>query len=392
MDRTGRMSALACVMLPFLVVGCQNAAPPAAAPVSPSSASDWPTATPESVGLNPAPLNQLAARIEGDSSVNIHSVLIVKGGSLVFERYFSGPDEDWGTDLGVVDFGVDTLHDLRSVSKSVTSALVGIAVGEGRLPGINTDALDLFPAYREHLAPDKRGLRLENILTMTAGLDWFEPPDYTNPGNDEIRMINSPDPVAFVLGRSLATAPGDRFEYNGGLPTLLGYLLEQAYGQRGDQILREKLLEPLGIERFDFRANTSGLLAYASGIRLRPRDMAKFGLLYLDGGRWQGRQIVPGEWVRASLTAHAKPANWAGYGYQWWIEGFASDAESLLVPMAVGNGNQRIMIVAPLNMVVVVTAGHYNQSENVLWGSDILAQYVLPAAGLHGMHVSADGP
>jgi len=376
--------------LPLFIAGCLEPAQRAAPAVSLPEASDWPTATPEAVGLDAAPLNALAARIENDPSVNIHSVLIVKGGSLVFERYFSGSDEDWGTDLGVVEFGPDTRHDLRSVSKSVTSALVGIAVGEGRLPGIGTSTLDLFPAYAEQLAPDKRELRLEHILTMTAGLDWFEPSDYTNPGNDEIRMITSADPVAFVLGRSFAAPPGEQFQYNGGLPTLLGYLLEQAYGQRGDQILREKLLEPLGIEHFDFRANDNGLLAYASGIRLRPRDMAKFGLLYLDEGRWQGRQIVPGEWVRASLTAHAKPANRAGYGYQWWIEGFRSDTESLLVPMAVGNGNQRIMIVAPLNMVVVVTAGHYNQTEGVLWGSDILAEYVLPAAGMDGMRVSAD--
>ena len=189
------LSGLLTLML--VTAGCGQPAPTGStatpAPPAPTSATDWPTATPEAVGLDAAPLNALAARIENDPSVNIHSVLIVKGGSLVFERYFSGADEDWGTDLGVVEFGPDTRHDLRSVSKSVTSALVGIAVGEGRLPGIGTSTLDLFPAYAEHVAPDKRELRLEHILTMTAGLDR-RPPGTHLPqrGSAEIGLWHRP--------------------------------------------------------------------------------------------------------------------------------------------------------------------------------------------------------
>jgi CubicO group peptidase (beta-lactamase class C family) len=343
---------------------------------------EWPTADPAEVGLNPAPLEELATLIESDDSINIHSVLVVKDGQLVFERYFSGTDQDWGEDLGVVEYDASKRHDLRSVSKSVTSALVGIAIGEGRLPGIEADVFELFPGQHDRLAPEKQRLKLKHILAMSAGLDWFEPSDYTNPGNDEIRMINSPDPVAFVLGRAFVTEPGAVFEYNGGLPTLLGYLLEQAYGQPGDMILQQKLLAPLGIESFDFRANDSGLLAYASGIRLRPRDMAKIGQLYLDDGRWQGQQLIPADWVAASLSPQVLDAGWAwGYGYQWWIGRLEVDGETWDLPMAVGNGNQRILIVKPLNLVMVTTAGHYNQSEGVLWGQQLLMRYVLPAAG-----------
>ena len=344
---------------------------------------DWPVASPADVRLDAAPLEALAELIENDPSVNVHSVLIVKDGKLVFDRYFSGRDEDWGEDLGIVNFDADTRHDLRSVSKSLTSALVGIAIGEGKLPGVEADAFTLFPDHHDMLAPEKRRLKLHHILSMTAGLDWFEPPDYTNPGNDEIRMIGSADPVAFVLGRAFVTEPGAEFRYNGGLPTLLGYLLEQAYGQRGDTILKEKLLDPLGIEGFDFRSNDSGLLAYASGIRLRPRDMAKIGQLYLQGGRWQGRQVIPAEWVEASLAPQIVGAGWAwGYGYQWWITRLDVGGKTWDVPSAVGNGNQRILIVRPLDLVMVVTAGHYNQSEGVLWGHRMLSEYVLPAAGV----------
>ena len=261
---------------------------------------DWKLVEPSTVGLDRAPLDKLAERITADLEFNIHSVLVVKDGELAFEEYFSGPDQDWGTDLGNVQFDSSTRHDLRSVSKSVTSALIGIAIADGKLPGTDATVPEMFPEYADHIAPDKRALTLEHLLTMTAGLSWFEPIDYTNPGNDEIRMINSPDPVAFVLGRSFATMPGERFQYNGGLPTLLGYLLEKAYGKRGDVIAREILFEPLGIDDFDFRANRNGLLAYASGMRLTPRDIARIGLLYLNEGEWEDGDLT----VRTARMRH----------------------------------------------------------------------------------------
>lgn len=348
---------------------------------------EWNAAEPNTLGLDRAPLDKLAEQINAHPEFNIHSVLVVKDGKLAFEKYFAGADQDWGRDLGTVTFAANTRHDLRSVSKSVTSALIGIAIEDGKLPGVETTIPDLFPEYLDHIAPNKRELTLEHLLTMTAGLSWFEPIDYTNPGNDEIRMINSPDPVAFVLGRSFATEPGERFQYNGGLPTLLGYLLEQAYGKRGDVIAREILFEPLGIDDFDFRANRNGLLAYASGMRLTPRDMARIGLLYLNNGTWEGKQLLPEEWVTDSLTPHIESTWSAGYGYQWWIHRFDGPDNSMWVPSAVGNGGQRIFILRPLNMVVVITAGNYNMGNVPLSGVRILEKSIFPAAGLNGMKV-----
>ena len=348
---------------------------------------EWDVVEPNAVGLDRAPLDELVERISAHPEFNVHSVLVVKDDKLAFEAYFSGPDQDWGTDLGNVEFDLGTRHDLRSVSKSVTSALIGIALAEGKLPGINATVPELFPEYVDHIAPDKRSLTLKHMLTMSAGLSWFEPGDYTNPGNDEIRMSDSPDPVIFVLGRSFATAPGDRFQYNGGLPTLLGQLLEQAYGISGDAIARQSLLEPLGIDGFDFRANSSGLLAYASGMRLTPRDMARFGLLYLNEGRWEDKQLLPRKWVADSLTPHIESDWTAGYGYQWWINRFEAPGTSMWVPSAVGNGGQRIFILQPLNMVVVITAGNYNMSNVPLTGIRMLEESIFPAAGMSDMKV-----
>ena len=342
-------------------------------------------AMPSDVGLDESKLQEVAARIRSNPNINIHSLLVVKDDKLVFEEYFSGKDESWGEDLGIVDFGSDTLHDMRSVTKSITSALVGIAISEGKISDVDSSVFELFPNYLDQIAADKKPLTLHHILTMSTGLDWFEPIDYTNPGNDEIRMIGSPDPVAFTLGRSLRTEPGQTFQYNGGLPTLLGHLLEKGYGKPGDQIAKEKLFDPLGIQVSDFHSNSSGMLAYASGLRLTPRDMAKIGMLYVNNGKWKEQQIIPADWVEASLKPYLESSFTPGYGYQWWIMRFDSEEDSVWVPAAIGNGGQRIFILRPFNMVVVVTAGNYNTGDVELWGSDILMEYVFPSLGLPEM-------
>jgi CubicO group peptidase (beta-lactamase class C family) len=204
-------------------------------------------------------------------------------------------------------------------------------------------------------------------------------------------MIGSPDPVAFTLGRSLRNEPGRNFQYNGGLPTLLGHLLEKGYGKPGDQIAKEKLFDPLGIEFFDFHSNSSGLLAYASGLRLTPRDMAKIGMLYVNDGKWRGEQIIPAAWVEASLKPYLESSFTPGYGYQWWVMRFDSEDTSLWVPAAIGNGGQRIFIIQPYDMVVVITAGNYNTGDVELWGSDVLMEYVFPSLGLPEMRFVPEG-
>lgn len=342
-------------------------------------------AVPSEVGIDGSKLNEAAERIRSNPNINIHSLLVVKDNKLVFEEYFSGKDENWGEDLGVVNFDSDTLHDMRSVTKSITSSLVGIAISEGKIASVDASVFDLFGDYSNQMAPDKEALTLHHILTMSAGLDWFEPIDYSNPGNDEIRMIASPDPVAFTLGRSLRNEPGQSFQYNGGLPTLLGYLLEKAYGMSGDQIAKEKLFDQLGIESFDFHSNSSGMLAYASGLRLTPRDMAKVGMLYVNDGKWNETQIIPSDWIEASVNPYLESSFTPGYGYQWWIMRFESENESIWVPTAIGNGGQRIFILKPYDTVVVLTAGNYNTSDVELAGIDVLLEYVFPSLGLSEM-------
>ncbi len=231
---------------------------------------------------------------------------------------------------------------------------------------------------------------------MSAGLDWVEGLGLTPRGSDETRMIKSPDPVAFTLGRSLKSKPGENFTYSNGLPTLLGYLLERAYGKRCDEIVKEKLFDPLGIDDFEFHAMPSGLLAYAYGLRLTPRDMAKIGMLYVNEGRWGEKQIIPSEWVEASLEPHTELSRFPpllGYGYQFWLMRFESQENSIWVPHARGNGGQRIFILRPLNMVVVITAGDYDtlSRDRELSSDQVLIDYIFPAAGMTDVTFIADG-
>ncbi len=369
-----------------------------------ASQSELTTAEPREVGLDENILNDLAARIRSNPKINIHSILIVKDNKLAFESYFSGTDQNISrTDLnvralsgGVVEFDKDTLHDLRSVTKSVTSALVGIAISEGRIPGVDANAHELFPEYSEQMAPDKRSLTLHHILTMSAGLDWVEGSPLTPRGDDEFRMSNSPDPVAFTLGRSLKSKPGENFPYNSGLPTLLGHLLERAYGKRGDEIVKEKLFDPLGIDGFEFRAMASGLLAYAFGLRLTPRDMAKIGMLYVNEGRWGEKQIIPSEWVEASLEPQTELSRFPpllGYGYQFWLMRFESQGNSIWFPEARGGGGQSIFILRSLNMVVVITAGTWDipVRDRELTNEQVLIDYIFPAAGMTDVTFISNG-
>lgn len=329
-------------------------------------------------------LNSLTTYIQENPISNIHSVLVFKENKIVLEKYFSGEDENWGTPLGKKTFGPHDLHDMRSITKSVTSALVGIGVAEGKIPSVDSNWLKLLPSYHQQLAPEKSQLTLHHILTMSTGLSWFEPFDYTNQGNDEIRMDNSPDPIAFVIGRSLESKPGTMFKYNGGLPTLLGYLIEEGYGANGKHIANEKLFKPLGIKKFEWHSAEHKRLAYASGLRLRPRDMAKIGSLYLNEGRWKNKQILEPNWVKSSMTSHISTDWTKGYGYQWWIPRFVSEEHTLDVPAAIGNGGQRVFILKELDMMVVITAGVYNK-RMPLSGMKIMSDYILPAAGMNDM-------
>lgn len=225
---------------------------------APSQLDDgWQTGTPQHVVLPPEPLEAMTEALQRDEYPNVHAVLIAKDGKLVYEEYFEGIDRRWQADGRRRDmpttFDRDMLHDVRSVAKSVTSAAFGLAVADGAIGSLDQPLLDFFPDYAYLATPERRRITLRHVLTMTAGLDWNEnelPP--TDPGYHEALMTETSDPAGFILARALDAEPGERWDYNGGLTTLLGIVVGRATGRSLGEYAQERLFDPLGIDRVEW--------------------------------------------------------------------------------------------------------------------------------------------
>jgi CubicO group peptidase (beta-lactamase class C family) len=317
------------------------------------------------------------------SSWNVHAVLIEHRGRLAYEQYFAGTDQRWGDSLGRVVFDRNTKHDLRSVSKSVVSALIGTLVTSGAIRSLDTPIVQYFPEYKDLQTPERSAVTLRHALTMTAGLEWNEEIPYSDPRNDEIRMTRSPDPLRFALDRPIVAKPGTVWSYNGGLTQVLATVIERLAKTPLTAYAEQKLFKPLGISDFEWVGNLGGVPAAASGVRLRPRDLAKFGSMYAARGRWRNRQIVGADWVAASLVRRVNlPGQTAmGYGYQWWHQCLPTPAGTVEMQVAAGNGGQRIAILPAADTVVTILAGRYN--EPTPWLRELIVHQLLPAFRKH---------
>ena len=318
--------------------------------------------------------DRLAAAVDAGEVDGLHAVVVVRGGRTVLEYYGEGADFAWGRSLGVVRFGPETLHDLRSVTKSVTALLYGTALGDGLVPEPGAPLLAQFPQYPDLAAePDRARLTVEHVLTMTLGLEWREEVPYDSPANAEIAMELAPDRYRFVLERPVVEAPGERWSYCGGATALLGGLIADGTGRPLAEYARAALFEPLGIERFEWVAGDDGVPSAASGLRLAPRDLARIGELVLAEGEWQGRPVVPAGWIRTMVQPRLKTDWGAGYGYQWYLETVAGRR----VVMASGNGGQRLVVVPDLDLVVAVLAGNYDTPDQWRTPLTVLERVVL---------------
>jgi len=319
------------------------------------------TATLSEMGMNPSAINELSAQISSNYYPNIHSLLIYKNNKLVFEKYFPGKDQIWGKELGVIEHAANDLHDVRSISKSVVSACIGIAISQGKIKSVEQKIFGFFDEYAAFDTGMKKQLSIKHLLTMSSGLDWNEDVPYDNPDNTEIQMDKSDDPVKFVLSRPIVTTPGKEWKYNGGTTELLAVILERATGKKLDQFAGEYLFKPLGIEKFEWtKFPGTDQPAAASGLRLRSRDLLKFGILYLNKGNWDGKQLIPKDWIIQSFqTSIGRPKS-GGYGFLFWTQNDTIQAHSISLVVAVGNGDQRIYFDEANNLLVVTTAGNYN--------------------------------
>ena len=371
-----RPKASVSVCLAALLAGVFCATAPIAAATgldqAPAQLDDgWAVAAPSEAGFDPAALAALTAEIERNDEIrNVHAVVVEHAGRLVYEQYFSGLDERWGRRVGFRTFDRDSLHDLRSVTKSVTTALLGIALGDGYRGAIERPIVAYFPELEGAFGDGVRDITLNHVLTMTAGLEWRERGvPYTE--NDELRMNEARDPIRMVLGRPVVDPVGSRWTYNGGLTQLLAALILRSTGKPIDRFAEETLFAPLGIDRYEWLGSGAWrpekYPSAASGLRMRARDLAKFGSLFLHQGVWKGQQVVPAAWVSLSTQRHVQSLpisrdGTIGYGFMWYV-GRGPDNGDYDLIAAVGLGDQRIFIVPESEVVLTVFAGNYREAS-----------------------------
>jgi CubicO group peptidase (beta-lactamase class C family) len=275
---------------------------------------------------------------------------------------------------------------MKSATKSVNSILVGITIDQHKISNVDAKISSFFPEYSDLFTnKQKDAICLKHLLSMTAGLSWDEwTYPYTDPRNDAAMMASKADFFSYVLEKPLATAPGAKFTYSSGVSLMLGEILYKATGLRADKFAEIYLFGPLGISDYYWQKAPNGVVNTLGGLALRPRDMAKIGQLYLNDGRWDGKQIVSKEWVRAStrqqVGAGQLPAWFLAdsYGYQWWLGSFDVGNQAIASYSARGQGGQFIINFPTLQMVAVFTGWN----DNRLLGQplEMLQRYILPAA------------
>ena len=291
---------------------------------------EWQTSSAESQGMNSEQLQQIDEYVKEKLPFTT-SILIVRNGYIVFEEYYSREKGD--------------LRALQSATKSITSALIGIAIQEGYINDIDEKMIGFFPEFdTEALDPQVRDITIRHLLTMTAG---FGP---------DVMGIALPDKIQSMLESPLKSKPGDEFAYNSTTSNLLSMIITKTTGLMASEFGEKYLFEPLGVS--DLRWSDMILYTYGQeGLRLTTRDMAKIGYLYLNEGMWDGSQIISKEWVVESTKKQIEvfePEYWIsdGYGYQWWalsVNGHSSYT-------AYGGYGQHICVIPDLNMVTAITA------------------------------------
>ena len=292
----------------------------------------------------------------------LHAVVVLRQGRLWMERYYTGKDERWGRPLGEVRFDASTLHDLRSVTKSIVGLLYGAALADGKVPAPDTPLLDAFSAYPDLAAdPARRQLTVAHALTMTLGLEWNEDLPYTDPRNSEIAMEAAPDRYRYVLSRPIVFPPGERWRYCGGATALLGHLIARGTGGSLAAFARQRLLAPLGITEFDWITGSNGEPSAASGLRLSAPSLARIGHLLIQRGQWEGKTVVPESWITQSLTPRVDAWEGLRYGYQWSLAAGAGAQ----VALALGNGGQRLVVLPQPAVSCAILAGNYNRPDQI---------------------------
>jgi CubicO group peptidase (beta-lactamase class C family) len=357
---------------------CATAATPAAAQTATWPTKQWPTTTPQAAGLNAAVLDSIDAEITAGRYGYVDRMLVIRRGRVAYDKsYRHDYDRAYGdsararSPLNAHDltgpynyyapwwhpyYRRGDLHTLQSVTKTITSVVIGTAVMRGQFPSLDAPVLSFFDTAKVKNVDDrKRRMTIRHLLTMTDGMDWRENLPYTDPNNTTVVMEGVYDWVTYTIDRPMAREPGAAWNYNSGATQLLAHIFHRATGTDIEEYAARHLFAPLGIERWFWKRTPAGIVDTEGGLYLEARDLAKIWYLFLRGGAWEGRQVVSPEWVRASV-APAVPVsnapNASRYGYKWWLHANPVDS-TRRVWAGSGFGGQLPIAIPEHDMVIV---------------------------------------
>jgi CubicO group peptidase (beta-lactamase class C family) len=341
------------------------------------NAQDWPAATPQSQSVYADSLKAFDDAIASGKYGYIDGMLVTRNGKLIYQKnYKHDYDKIYGDDakkksgLNQLDPGSQynyyndwwhpfyrhsELHSLQSVTKTITSVIIGVATSRKEFPDLSTPVLIFFDTtHVKNIDDRKRRMTIRHLLTMTSGFDWRENLPYSDPKNDCSVMEASFDWVQYVIDKPMAVEPGQTFNYNSGSSQLLSYIFRKATGKDIEEYASENLFSTLGIDQFFWKRTPTGLADTEGGLYLAATDLAKIYYLFLKEGNWNGKQVVSSEWVKASVTPAISVGSNVKYGYKWWLFGYGNDT-SKYAWTGSGFGGQWPIIIPEYNIVAVFT-------------------------------------
>jgi CubicO group peptidase (beta-lactamase class C family) len=325
----------------------------------------WSVGSPKQQGFDSALLCTMGNGVADGKLANVDSIVIVRHGVLVYERYFDNSHRE-GFDRV---FDATTKHFGFSMTKSVTSLLFGIAVDRGLITDLDAPVFSYFPEYAYLRTAEKDRITLRHLLTMSDGLEQSE----------YFPSMNGPDPYRHFVRRKTVQQPGSSFDYDSGATELLGSVLQRVSGKKIDVLAKDQLFAPLGIKDIEWIREPNGNPRASTGISLRPRDWAKIGQLVLNHGVWRRKQIVSGAWIAQSTAAQIKARESYSYGFQWWLGRSSSNGRVIEWSAALGFNAQKIIVAPELDLVVVFNASR--ESKNMVSPEiELFDRYILPAA------------
>ncbi|MHA1420155.1 MAG: serine hydrolase domain-containing protein [Candidatus Heimdallarchaeaceae archaeon] len=317
---------------------------------------EWQHSTFEETGMNENRIVEMFEYID-ENHYDIDSVLIVKDGYLVVEEYLT--------------YSSETLHPVYSVTKSFTSTLIGIAIDEGCIDGVDQKILDFLGHVDVPNIASKENITIAHLLSITSGISWNEEISYYDPANTFRQLIDSSNWVEFVLNQPMEYEPGNTWEYNSGGSHLLSAIIENATGISTLEYADSQIFSTLGFSNYYWEEDPQDICFGGSGLQILPRDMAKLGYLFLNNGTWNETQIVSEEWVSQASAGNIYLTDRTDYGYQWWV------FPLLDAYLDLGWAGQIIMVI-PKHDIVIVFASSLDEDEFPF--REIVADYIIKAS------------